>query len=102
MMRRDFTDSLNLQMSVKLALSILAACVTAGAGAVSWAYAFQQRIVDQTDQRQVMRLKAYPSSMELERMFQILEGQQQVNYIDLRNRLDAIRTLVYQRTTTHR
>ncbi len=100
-MRRHFHEGINLQLSLKLALSILAGCLTLGAGAMTWAYAYQQKIIDQTDQRREMRLQAYPSSIELQRLFQNLEGQQHSDYVDLRNRLDTIRALVYQRTAHH-
>lgn len=100
-MRRNFNETIAIQMSLKLALSLLTACLTFGAGAITWAYAIQQRIIDQTDQRREMRLQAYPSSLQLQTMFQSMESSQQANYIDLRNRIDAVRVLLYQRTPKH-
>lgn len=95
-MRRTLNDSIQIQMTVRLALSLLAFGATTAAGAVTWAYSFQQHIVDMTDQRREMRLQAFPSSLQLQQIILDLENKQETQYRDLRDRIDAVRSLIVQ------
>lgn len=96
-MRRRLNDSIKLEMSLKLALSLLTVAASTTAGAITWAYAVQQRIIDQTDQRREMRLQAYPSSIQLQQIIIDLDSKREVEYKDLRDRIDALRVLIQQK-----
>ena len=100
-MRRPLDDSIHIQMTLKLALSLGIFIATTVAGAITWSYGFGQNIIAQTDQRRELRLQAYPSSMQLQKLMEDIENEQHTDYMDLRNRIDTIRSLVYHRTSHH-
>lgn len=95
-MRRKLNDSVKLEMTLRLAFSLLTLGVTTTAGAITWAYTVQQRIIDQTDQRREMRLQAYPSSIQLQQILIDIDSKREAEYKDLRDRIDQVRSLIEQ------